>query len=135
MSVFEFPKEGCVPFVTRTDRENGIDGYALLEGQRVEEGNCISIGDTTATVFYQKDSFIAGDHIVVCRANWLDLYTGLFIKTLLEKERYRYSYGRAFTMDNIKKTLVRLPIEQTGKPDWERIRAFIKSFPYCDHLV
>ena len=101
----------------------------------IEDGNAIIIGDTTATIFYQKDEFIAGDHIIVCRANWINVYTALFIKTILEKERYMYNYGRAFKLDLVNGTVVRLPIDNNNNPDWKFIEEYIKQLPYADNLL
>lgn len=117
-----------IPYVTRTDLNNGVKSFALKEElENIEEKNALVIGDTTATVSYQKDDFIAGDHIVVVRADWLNEYTGLFITTILKKEQYRYSYGRAFKLDIIRETKIKLPATSDGNPDWIFMENFIKS--------
>ena len=117
----------------------------------IEEENAITIGDTTATCFYQSESFVTGDHMVVIRADWLDEIVGIFITTILNKEQYKYSYGRAFIMDRIKDTIIKLPIlrAKDGKPvidndlkysdkgyvpDWNYMRIFLRSLPYGDRL-
>ena len=65
--------------------------------------------------------------MVVVRANWLNKYRGLYITTLLNKEQYKYSYGRAFVMDKIKNTVLYLPSTSEGEPDWQYIEDYIKS--------
>ena len=120
--------EDSIPYVTRTDLNNGVKAFALRERlENIEKGNALVIGDTTATISYQKDDFIAGDHIVIVRTNWLNEYTGLFVMTLLKKESYRYSYGRAFKIDIIKETVLKLPKKKDGSPDWQFMESFIKS--------
>ncbi|MBQ3670791.1 MAG: restriction endonuclease subunit S [Treponema sp.] len=120
--------EDSIPYVTRTDLNNGVKAFALRERlENIEKGNALVIGDTTATISYQKDDFIAGDHIVIVRTNWLNEYTGLFVMTLLKKESYRYSYGRAFKIDIIKETALKLPTKKDGSPDWQFMESFIKS--------
>lgn len=139
-------------YVTRTAENNGcelsVNGKSL---DHIEDGNAITIGDTTATCFYQKDRFVSGDHMIAIRANWLNKYTGLFIVTLLNFEKYRYSYGRAFLMDRVKETEIKLPIlkDVVGNPiidanytyshsgfipDWEFMETYIKSLPYGDKI-
>lgn len=121
-------KIGYVPFVSRTEGNNGVDCYVPREElQEIERGNAIVIGDTTATISYQKNEFGTGDHIVVVRSNWLNEYTGQFIVTLLQRERFRYSYGRAYLIKAIKSTELLLPVTELGKPDWEWIENYIKS--------
>lgn len=142
-----------IHFVSRTDCNNGVDitvdKDTRYEG--LEEANCITIGDTTATVFYQNERFIAGDHMVVLRANWLNLKRGLFFRTLFAQEGIRYCYGRAYRMDLIKSTLLKLPIQRDNDgtpiiddnhtysdsgyiPDWQYMEDYINSLSYSDRI-
>ena len=138
-----------LPYITRTEENNGCKCHVLNENfDDIEMGNAITIGDTTSTIFYQKDSFLTGDHMVILRADWLNLYTGLFIVTLLQQERFKYSYGRAFKKDIILETEILLPVKDKENknndvhqhsskdytPDWEFIENYIKSLPYGDKL-
>ena len=110
----------------------------------IEKGNAISIGDTTATCFYQDEDFITGDHMVVVRAEWLNKSNGLFIINMLQNEQYKYSYGRAFLIDRIQETRMKLPIqhnpdgtpyidpdctysEEGYVPDWQFMEDYMKS--------
>ena len=144
-------KEGFIHFVSRTEENNSIDCYAMKSDfSDIEEGNAITVGDTTSTIAYQSEPFVNGDHIIVIRADWLNKYTGMFIVSLLRKERYRYSYGRAYLMDSIKNTKLHLPVKKRdGKPiiddshtfsdegylpDWEWMETYIKSLPYSDRI-
>ena len=135
LSYSDFFRKGLIPFITRTENNNGNDCYISREEVvEIEAGNAIIIGDTTSTIFYQKDSFATGDHIIVCRAKWINEYTALFFKTVLEKERYKYSYGRAFKMELVKNTVIKLPIDKNGKLDINFMESYIKSLPYGDKL-
>ena len=142
----------ALPYVTRTEDNNGVKAFVSSKCVTdIEKGNALVIGDTTSTISYQGDDFITGDHMVVIRPDWLNKYTGLFITTILKKERYRYSYGRAYKIDLIKTTLVKLPvmrntdgtpyIDKTKKysekgfvPDWLFMENYIKSLPYGDRI-
>ncbi|MBO6155575.1 MAG: restriction endonuclease subunit S [Lachnospiraceae bacterium] len=127
-----------IRYITRTSGNNGCELLADIrdiDSKFIEKANAISIGDTTATCFYQDEPFITGDHMVVVRADsWLNKYTAFFVLTLLNNEQYKYSYGRAFLMDRIKETLVKLPADTNGNPDWEFMENYIKSLPYGDRL-
>lgn len=145
--------EKGVHFVSRTDSNNGVDITVdrTIEYEGLEEPNCITIGDTTATCFYQNESFIAGDHMVVLRADWLNLKRGLFFRTLFAQEGIRYCYGRAYRMDLIKSTKLKLPIQRDNNgnpiidashaysddgfiPDWQFMEDYINSLPYSDRI-
>ena len=98
-----------IHYITRTSENNGCElivNKKDIPSEFVEEGNAISIGDTTATCFYQADEFITGDHMVVVRAEWLNKLLGMFIVSILQKEQYKYSYGRAFLMERISDTVL-----------------------------
>jgi hypothetical protein len=124
-----------IQYVTRTETHNGFSGYVRLDDKYLfEKANAMIIGDTTATIFFQDVDFLCGDHIVVLRDKSLNIFTGLFIKTVLDKERYRYSYGRAFTIQKIKKTKIMLPALDNMNPDWEYMEKYIKSLVYSDKL-
>ena len=134
LELVQVPQIGYMRFITRTDENNGCDCYVKIDDNDIKEkGNAIIIGDTTSTIYYQAEDFVTGDHIVVCRANWINKYTALFIKSIVEKERYRYSYGRAFKMDLIKSTIIKLPTKNDS-PDWEFMENYIKSLPYGDRI-
>ena len=125
----------AILYVTRTDVNNGCKGYVVNDGfEAIERGNAITIGDTTSTIFYQNKDFICGDHMVVLRSKFFNIYTGLFITALLNKERFRYNYGRAFTMDIIAKTRIKLPTTPSGEPDWKFMEEYIKSLPYSKNI-
>lgn len=125
----------AIPYVTRTEMDNGVKSFVSKVGlTAIESGNAIVIGDTTSTVSFQLNSFVAGEHIVAARADWLNVFTGLFVVCLLRQERYRYSYGRAYKLDLIRDTTIRLPTTVGGKPDWQWIENYIKSLPFGDRL-
>lgn len=128
LDCYNTPSENTIRFISRTEMNNGCDCYVLNAGLTgIEEGNAIAIGDTTATCFYQSDKFICGDHMVICRADWINLYTALFIISILKQEKYKYSYGRAFKMDLISNTIIKLPATIDNHPDWDFMEQYIKS--------
>ena len=130
--------ENAIRYITRTGEDNGCELLADIrevDPRTIEKPNAISIGDTTATCFYQNDNFITGDHMVIVRADsWLNKYTAMFILAILNNEQYRYSYGRAFLMDGIRDTMIRLPADRHGNPDWQFMENYIKSLPYGDRI-
>ena len=147
---------GCdsIRYITRTGNDNGCEMLADLSSvpsANIEAGNAISIGDTTATCFYQAEPFVTGDHMVVVRADWMNELNALYIVCLLTKEQFKYSYGRAFLMDKIKDTVIKLPILKDKAhmpvidaeyqysddgyiPDWEYMEKYIRSLLYGDRI-
>ncbi len=135
------PKENkeSIAYITRTDENNGCKDYVVNDGfSDIESGNAITIGDTTATIFYQENDFICGDHMVILRSSHLNKYVGLFVTSLLNKERFRYNYGRAFNKGIISDTKLKLPAIKNAKgeyePDWQWMEDYIKGLPYSGCL-
>ncbi len=128
--------EEYISYVTRTDENNGVSMYVqALDYQGLEKANAITIGDTTATIFFQEHDFITGPHIIIIRADWLNVYTASFIITILNQEKYRYPvFGRAFTKKLIKETKVYLPVNKEGQPDFQFMEDYIKSLPFSAKL-
>ena len=132
-------KDVAIAHITRTDENNGCKDFVVNESfGSIEEPNAITIGDTTATIFYQEKEFICGDHMVILRSKYLNKYTGLFIVTMLNKERFRYNYGRAYNKGIIANTKIKLPAVKTApnkyEPDWQFMEDYIKSLPYSSCL-
>lgn len=132
-------KDVAIAHITRTDENNGCKDFVVNESfSSIEEPNAITIGDTTATIFYQEKEFICGDHMVILRSKYLNKYTGLFIVTMLNKERFRYNYGRAYNKGIIANTKIKLPAVKIApseyEPDWQFMEDYIKSLPYSSCL-
>lgn len=128
LECYNVPSDNTIRFISRTEMNNGCDCYVLnndLSG--IEKANAIAIGDTTATCFYQGEDFVCGDHMVICRADWINLHTALFIISILKQEKYKYSYGRAFKMELISNTMLKLPAAADNTPDWDYMESYIKA--------
>lgn len=135
LTICENDTDNSIAYITRTDVNNGCKNYVVNEGfTDIEIGNAITIGDTTATIYYQENEFICGDHMVVVRSKFLNKYVGMFFISLLNRERFRYNYGRAFNKGIIANTKLKLPAIQNAngeyEPDWQWMEDYIKSLPY-----
>ena len=123
-----FDNKKAIRYVTRTDTNNGLKSFVINEDfEDIENDNAITIGDTTATIYYQSENFICGDHIVILRSKHLNKIRGLFIVSLLNGERYRYNYGRAYKKELIYNTKIKLPIDSNGNPNWQWIENYVKE--------
>lgn len=103
----------------------------------VQQGNCIvficngegSVGYTN----YMDREFIASTDLVMGYSRMLNKYNGLFIVTVLDRERPKYSFGRKWKT-HLRDTVIRLPRTSAGGPDWEAMERMIKSLPYGDRI-
>ena len=64
----------------------------------------------------------------------MNKYNALFIITVIKANKYRFSYGRKWTLDKMKESIIKLPSKDDGTPDFEFMERFIKSLPYGDRI-
>ena len=68
-------KTGLLPYITRTDRNNGYDTFIGEQPKySADKGNVITIGLDTQTVFYQKTAFYTGQNIQILEFDELNEY-------------------------------------------------------------
>lgn len=126
---------GKYPYVTTQAINNGVAGFY---NYYTEQGNVL-VADSAVLGFvtYQEENFSASDHVEILKPKFkMNKYTALFFTTILNKENYRYSYGRKFNQTNIKNTIIKLPVikKDNGEyePNWQYMEDYIKSLPYGD---
>ena len=103
----------------------------------VQPGNCIvficngegSVGYAN----YMDREFIATTDLVMGYSEKLNKYNGLFIATILDRERPKYSFGRKWKT-HLRDTVIRLPKTLGGDPDWDEMERKIKELPYGDRI-
>lgn len=120
-------------------KDNNGSMYKVVRNEKfVTKGNCIVfIGDGQGSVgytTYQPDDFIGSTTLSVGRNKNLDKYSGLFIVTLLDRERFKYSFGRKWNGEKLKNTKIKLPVDKNGSPDWKFMEDYIKSLPYSAEI-
>jgi len=118
---------GDTPYITRTDTNNGIDTFIGEQADRykVDDGNVITIGLDTQTVFYQPKPFYTGQNIQVIRHKQLDRYNAMFIIVAIKKLVEKFSWGSyGATLTRLKKSRLYLPSNDKGEIDF----AFMSSF-------
>jgi len=117
--------------------DNGIMRSVAYDSELVTEGNCIvficngqgSVGYTN----YMDRDFIGSTSLMVGRNSHLNRYIGMFLVTILDLERPKYSYGRS-NRPRLASTIIKLPTTELGQPDWEYMEQYIKGLPYSDRL-
>ena len=125
-------KLGSIPYVTRTETNNGWDG--LVGNQydfQNDEGNVITIGLDTQSVFYQPIPFYTGQNIQVLSSFKLDKYVALFIIPLLKMQMRKFNWGgNGATLGRLKRLQIMLPVDEKGEPDYAFMSAYMKRLEY-----
>lgn len=125
-----------IDYIGAKKNDNGVMRRVQSNEELTTKGNCIificdgqgSVGYTN----YIENDFIGSTTLSVGRNSRLNRYNALFLVAVLDRERYRYSFGRKYKT-NLSKARVLLPAKD-NEPDWDYMEKYIKSLPYGDRI-
>ena len=123
VQVFE---EGKNPYVVRTSSNNGQRGFIDEDELYLNDGNTISFGQDTATMFYQEKPYFTGDKIKILKAKnkKFNKNNSQFFISTMAKAFSAFSWGSSsFNVSIIENQKLTLPT-QNGKIDF----AFMENF-------
>lgn len=130
-----------IPYIAAKHNNNGCEMMCAREDnlQFISKGNCIVFiclgAGSAGYALYQGGDFIGMSGKTMCGYNPnLNQYNGIFLATILTKERPKYSFGRSWTGDRLKKTRIKLPTTPSGEPDWKFMEDYIKSLPFSRNI-
>lgn len=131
-------EQGNVPVITATENNNGVSSFLSVEQKYIEKSGCITVSNngSIAESFYQDSDFSATSDISVLRLKNINLSQELamFLNTLIHAEKYRFNYGRKWSLDRMQNSVIKLPVDSQGNPDWEFMENYIKTLPYSSSL-
>lgn len=128
--------EGTVNFIGAISENNGVRQH--IDAPPTFQPNCITVNynGSVGEAFYQHEPFWASDDVnVLCADGWeLNKYIAMFIITTIKANRYKFSYGRKWTLEKMKESIIKLPKTADGSPDWVHMEHYIKALPYSDRI-
>lgn len=134
-------KEDMIPgnlnYLGAISENNGV--REKIESDYYWNPNCITVNynGSVGEAFYQSEPFWASDDVNVLYAKdfWeMNKYIAMFLITVIKANKYRFGYGRKWTIDKMKETMLKLPCTENGMPDFEYMENYIKSLPYSDRI-
>ena len=141
---------GDVPFIGATEYNNGVtefySPYDIENNHKDErskehplknkifEGNCVTVSNNGSVgyAFYQNNNFTCTHdvNVLYLKDREWNKYTAMFICTLIRLEQYRWNYGRKWRPTRMPDSIIKLPVNDNGNPNWEFMENYIKSLPY-----
>lgn len=126
---------GRTPYITSSEANNGVTSF--FEEEPTNKAGTITAnrGGSVGYFFYQPVDYLATpvDVRILTPKFEIDVFIGLFIKTVLQLEKYRYNYSRKMGTDRLREFQIKLP-SSGDVPDWDFMRNYIKSLPYSANL-
>lgn len=128
---------GNINFLGAISENNGI--REKIETDLYWKPNCITVNynGSVGEAFYQNKPFWASDDVNVLYAKkwWtMNKYNALFIITVIKANRYRFGYGRKWTLEKMKESVIKLPEGKDGMPDFDFMEKYIRRLPYGDRI-
>ena len=134
--------QGNIPAIQGGDENNGILGF-LKENLNFLFINepCLTlarVGSAGALNLFQNGCYIGDKAKALLLKPNFEKYKNIFIysflKTIINQNKYRYSYGRGVITNEYYNLNFILPIDDLGNPNWEYMEQYIKSLPYSKYL-
>ena len=128
-------KFGNIPLISASDSNNGVNTY-IKEGIKLFSGNSITVTNNGAigSCFYQQKDYYATTDITILSSGFLNEFNSFFIIVLISSESYRFNYGRKWSLQRMQTHKIKLPITNTGNPDWQFMEDYIKALPCSSNL-
>ena len=126
-------EEGETPYASASADNNGISQHLNVEPNRT--GNCLVINydGSVGESFYHAEPFFASEKIVTVtlKEKKMNAYIALFLSTVIKQEKFRFSYGRKWSVNSVmKSSIIKLPVTDKKQPDWNFMEQYIKSLNY-----
>jgi hypothetical protein len=121
--------EGQYPTVSRVEYNNGIVGMFDKPNNAIEYAPLtLTVSTVTGDCFVQLERYIATDNVVVLtpKKNF-SIPTLLFIAMMINKEKWRWMYGRQCYKTKFSSTNIKLPSKRSGKIDENEIHKIVTS--------
>ncbi|MGR5269748.1 restriction endonuclease subunit S [Vibrio astriarenae] len=116
------------PLVSASERDNGITSY--VSGKPMFAGNALTIGKVGCVVNYQASPFSCTGDVVALMpkpSTPFNMAIGLFLKSIIQSESPKWSYGRQIRLNNCQRLVVKLPSSEDGNPNWQLMETYMKS--------
>ena len=120
---------GKTPFVASSAANNGVTGFVDFAPSQKANTITIARNGSVGSTFYQPTNYCASpdDIRILTPKNEFNVYMGLFVSTVIQQEKFKYSYGRKLSTERIKKLVIKLPANNVGLPDWDFMEQYIKT--------
>lgn len=125
--------EGDLNYIGAISDNNGV--RQKIDAIKQFDGNCITVNynGSVGEAFYQDKPFWASDDVNVLKLKncQLNEKLALYIITLIKANRYRFSYGRKWTLEKMSETEISLPVDDYQNPDWMYMQNYISMIKSC----
>lgn len=117
-------RPGAIRHIGASQFDNGITAM-IANDDHLHPGNVLTVcyDGPVGTTFYQPEPFWATDAVNILYPNFdLDESLALFLIPVLQAAGSAYNYGEKWGAAAMRSTVIHLPVDPAGEPDWEYMR-------------
>jgi hypothetical protein len=125
--------QGEYPYVTTSSKNFGQNGFF---NYYTELGHVLTLESAVSGVcFYQEKNFTASDHVEKLTPKFdVTKQFMIYMSVLINRQNFRFNYGRKANQERIKKMVISLPIKKDGSIDFQFINQFINECKFSSTL-
>lgn len=112
--------DGDIRYIGASAINNGVTKY-ISNNTNLHSGNALTINynGSVGKTYYQKEQFWASDDVNVLYPKFpLNKDIALFIAPIIEKSGQKYQFTNKWKLEDMKATIIPLPVDTSGNPDW-----------------
>ena len=121
---------GSIPFIGATDANNGITNWVATVNSTLDS-NVLGVNYNGSVVenFYHPYKCIFSDDVkrLHLKSGNDNKYVLLFFKTVILKQKSKYTYGYKFNARRMERQKILVPIDKYGKPDYAYMEQYMKN--------
>ena len=121
---------GDTPFIGASDHNNGVTAF-IADTNASEDSNVLGVnynGSVTECFYHPYTCLFSDDvkrfHLKGREGN---KYIYLFVKTVIRKQKVKYSYGYKFNDERMRRQEIMLPVDDSGNPEWSFMEDFMRE--------
>ena len=118
------------PYIVRQSSNNGQKGLISADEIFLNEGNTISFGQDTATVFYQEKPYFTGDKIKILKPKdkRFSRFNAQFFLAAMRKAFSGFTWGtQSYSVDVIEEANLLLPISSDKNINFQFMEDFLRE--------
>lgn len=121
---------GGHPYIVRQGSDNGQKGFIDEDKSCLNDGNTISFGQDTATMFYQEKPYFTGDKIKILKPK-LERFgkdNAQFFLATMRRSFSNFGWGTSsFSIEVIENQTITLPVTDNKEIDFDFMESFIRE--------
>lgn len=127
---------GTIPLVSCGENYNGIIRFCRVPKNKVYTNTLtIAYNGQPLTTKLHLYKFAAKDDVAVCLPKTpLKLSTLVFVQYMLNREKWRFSYGRKCFNEKLRQMSVLMPVGRSGKIDETAMEEIVRNTSYWNYL-